>query len=131
MWGRYLYKLVLKLVNSVRKKRKTSRLSEDTSVWDTFFFRLEKAEEKELIVEMYKIDKPDKKTYGAVIRMSRPFETERSLILDESEEWKEAHEYYKYPVKKSYVDTKSGIVVNELDHLNPTVTFSEDVVRKM
>ncbi|MCI0767878.1 hypothetical protein [Bacillus sp. TL12] len=122
MWGSYLYKLVLKLVNRVRKQRKTSRLSEDTSVWDTFFFRLEKAEERALIVEMYKIDKPDEKTYGAVIRMSRPFETERSLILDESEEWKESHEYYKYPVKRTYVDTKSGIVVNELDHLNPTVT---------
>ncbi|WP_144509044.1 hypothetical protein [Bacillus mycoides] len=122
VWGRYFNRIVLKLVNKVRVQRKVSVLAEETSVWDTFFFKLEQAEEKALIVEMYKIDKPEEKTYGAVIRMSRPFETERSLILDQSEEWKAAHEYYKYPVKKSYIDTKSGIVVNELDHLNPTVT---------
>lgn len=48
--------------------------------------------------------------------MSRPFEAERALILHEPDEWKQAYETYKYPVKRTYVDTKSGLVVNELDN---------------
>ncbi|PEJ69445.1 hypothetical protein [Bacillus wiedmannii] len=128
VWGRNLYKLVLNLVNKVRVRRKTSMLSEDTSVWDSFFFTLEQDEEKPMIVEMYKIDKKEEKIYGAVIRMSRPFETERSLVLDQSKQWEESHKYYQYPVKRSYVDVKSGMVVNELDYLNPTKNTNPVVV---
>lgn len=123
-WGRYFNTVVLKLVNKVRVQRKVSVLSEETSVWDSFFFSLDQSEEQPLIVEMYKIDKPEEKTYGAVIRMSRPFETERSLVLDQSEQWKKAHEYYQYPVKRSYVDVKSGMIVNELDHENPRIPIN-------
>lgn len=126
-WGRYFNTVVLKLVNKVRVQRKVSVLSEETSVWDSFFFSLDKSEEQPLIVEMYKIDKPEEKTYGAVIRMSRPFETERSLVLDQSEQWKKAHKYYQYPVKRSYVDVKSGMIVNELDHLNPRIPVNHEV----
>ncbi|PHG13846.1 hypothetical protein COI63_09540 [Bacillus toyonensis] len=126
-WGRYFNTIVLKLVNKVRVQRKVSVLSEETSVWDSFFFSLDQSEEQPLIVEMYKIDKPEEKTYGAVIRMSRPFETERSLVLDQSEQWKKAHNYYQYPVKRSYVDVKSGMIVNELDHLNPKIPVNHEV----
>ncbi|HGH7181613.1 TPA: hypothetical protein ACJMKL_003833 [Bacillus luti] len=125
-WGRYVNTVVLKLVNKVRVQRKVSVLSEETSVWDSFFYSLDQSEEQPLIVEMYKIDKPEEKTYGAVIRMSRPFETERSLVLDQSEQWKKAHEYYRYPVKRSYVDVKSGMIVNELDHLNPRIPINPE-----
>ncbi|MGG0403193.1 hypothetical protein ABEY54_28895 [Priestia megaterium] len=122
IWSIYLYNKTMNLVNKVRIKRKISRLSVDTSVWDSFFFSLEEAKESPLIIEMYKIDKPEDKFYGAVTRMSRPFETERSLILDDSTGWQQAHQYYKYPIKKSYVDTKSGIIINALDYNNPSVT---------
>ncbi|TKI81903.1 hypothetical protein [Bacillus mycoides] len=125
-WGRYFNMVVLNLVNKVRIQRKVSVLSEETSVWDAFFISLEKEEEQALIVEMYKIDKPDEKIYGAVIRTSRPYETERSLVLDQSEQWKKAHEHYQYPVKRSYVDVKSGMIVNELDHLNPQPSVSHE-----
>ncbi|MBY7109998.1 MULTISPECIES: hypothetical protein [Bacillus] len=126
-WGRYFNTVVINLVNKVRVQRKVSVLSEETSVWDSFFFSLDQSEEQPLIVEMYKIDKPEEKTYGAVIRMSRPFETERSLVLDQSEQWKKAHKYYQYPVKRSYVDVKSGMIVNELDHLNPRIPVNHEV----
>lgn len=128
VWGRNLYKWVLNLVNKVRIKRKTSVLSEDTSVWDSFFFSLEQEEEQPMIVEMYKMDKPTEKVYGAVIRMSRPFETERSLVLDQSQEWERAHKDYQYPVKRSYVDVKSGMVVNELDYSNPKIPINHGAV---
>lgn len=62
--------------------------------------------------------------YGAVSNMSRPFEAERALILQEPDEWKQAYQTYNYPVKKTYVDSKSGLVVNELN-----ITF-EAVVQK-
>ena len=128
VWGKSLYKLVLNLVNKVRVKRKTSILSEDTSVWDSFFFSLEQEEEQPMIVEMYKMDKPDERVYGAVIRMSRPFETERSLVLDQSKEWERAHKDYQYPFKRSYVDVKSGMVVNELDYSNPKISINHEAV---
>ncbi|MBG9537717.1 hypothetical protein ABE42_32050 [Bacillus thuringiensis] len=125
-WGRYFHTGVLKVVNKVRVQRKVSVLAEETSVWDSFFISLEKEEEQALIVEMYKIDKPDERIYGAVIRMSRPYETERSLVLDQTEQWKKSHEYYQYPVIRSYVDVKSGMIVNELDHLNPQIPVNRE-----
>lgn len=65
---------------------------------------------------MYYLNNPDNRMYGAISNMSRPFEAERALILQEPDEWKQAYERYKYPVKRTYVDTKSGLVVNELDN---------------
>ncbi|WP_282140332.1 hypothetical protein [Cytobacillus oceanisediminis] len=121
VWSVYIHGKLMIIINKIRLKRKLVKLSEDTSVWDSFFLRLEKPEESPLIVEYFKIDKPEEKMYGAVTRMSRPFETERAIILDDSSGWKESHEYYQYPIKRSYFDTKSGIVINELDYQNPKV----------
>lgn len=120
LWSRFLYKKVLGIINKVRIKRKTIKLSEMTTVWDSFFYKLEEQKEEQLIVEMYKIDNPGFKICGAVIRMSRPFETERSFIIDYSKGWDEAHHYYKFAIKKTYVDAKSGIIINELDTNNPS-----------
>jgi ABC-type multidrug transport system fused ATPase/permease subunit len=116
LWASYVYKIVMYLINKVRIYRKVSKLSQETSVWDTFFIKLEKQEESPLVVEMYKIDQPNNKVVGSVIRSSRPYEPERAIILDNPDDWKESHEYYKFPVKKAYIDTKNGLVVNELDH---------------
>lgn len=120
-WSMYLYKRVMGIINKLRIKRKIIKLSEDTSVWDSFFFKLENKEEQQIVIELYKIDKPEEKICGPVTRMSRPFETERSLIIDNSKGWEESHGYYKYPVKRIYVDTKTGMIINELDINNPTV----------
>lgn len=120
VWTRYLYNRVLKLINKVRIQRKIIKLSEDPTVWESFFYKLEEQKEEQLIVEVYKMDSPDDKICGPVIRMSRPFEPEKSLIIDSSKGWDAAHKYYKYEIKKTYVDTKSGLIINELDPIKPS-----------
>ncbi len=120
VWSRYLYNRVLKLINKVRIQRKIIKLSEDPTVWESFFYKLEEQKEEQLIVEVYKMDSPDDKICGPVIRMSRPFEPEKSLIIDSSKGWDAAHKYYKYEIKKTYVDTKSGLIINELDPIKPS-----------
>jgi hypothetical protein len=120
IWSMKLYRVTINIINKVRLNRKLSRLSDDTSVWDSFFIKLEKNEESPLVVEIYNLANPEERVYGSIIRMSRPLEPGRSIILEDPKGWKAAHEYYQYPVKKAYLDTKSGIVVNELDHTNPT-----------
>lgn len=121
IWSRWLYKRTLDFVNEIRIKRNMIKLSEDSSVWDSFFFKLEEEKESQIVVELYKIDKPEEKICGPVIRMSRPFETDKAIIIDSSKGWDESHSYYKYPSKKIYVDTKSGMIINELDVNKPTV----------
>ncbi|WP_246041997.1 hypothetical protein [Robertmurraya kyonggiensis] len=115
IWSKYLYIRVLEIINKVRIQRKIIKLSEDPTVWESFFYRLEEQKEAQLIVEIYKIDNPVEKICGPVIRMSRPFETEKSLIIDTSKGWDIAHAFYNYEITRSYVDTKSGLIINELN----------------
>lgn len=115
VWAKYIYQKVLDLINKVRIERKIIKLSEDPTVWESFFYKLEEQKEDQLIVEIYKIDKPEERICGPVIRMSRPFETEKSLIIDTSKGWEESHKHYNYEIKRSYVDTKTGLIINELN----------------
>lgn len=129
VWSIYLFKPFLDLINKARSKRDIVNLSIEPTVWESFFFKLEKDnkekedEEKDrkgqLLVEIYKIDKPEDRICGPVIRMSRPFEMEKSVIIDSSKGWDEAHKHYNYSIKKTYVDTKSGLIINELEPQNP------------
>lgn len=140
IWSSILYKLMLKVVNCIRVNvRKLSKLDELTSVWDKFFIEIQKNDEEReergeneneedfnknkkggipLIVEIYKLGEPDKKIVGSVIGASRPFEPERALILGARTEWEKFFEENKgeqFEIRKTYVDLKSGLVVNELD----------------
>ncbi|AMK72805.1 hypothetical protein ACMXZI_17065 [Bacillus subtilis] len=137
IWAVFLYGVFLSLINKIRLFRNIVPLNETTSIWDTFFLafdvdkKIKRKDEKKkkeetppLVVEIYYLNNPDNKMYGAVSNMSRPFEAERALILQEPDEWKQAYQTYNYPVKKTYVDSKSGLVVNELN-----ITF-EAVVQK-
>lgn len=126
IWSIHLYKKMLDLVNKIRIKRRVIKLSEDTSVWDSFFYKLEESKEEQIVVELYKIDKPDEKVCGAVVRMSRPFETDRSIIIDYTKGWDESHKYYNYKIKNVYVDIKAGIVINELDYKTPSTFIITD-----
>lgn len=119
IWSIYLFERLLNRINKARLKRKIIKLSIEPTVWESFFFKLEDKKEEQLLVEIYKIDKPEERICGPVIRMSRPFEVEKSVIIDSSKGWAEAHEHYNYPIKKTYVDTKSGLIINELEPQNP------------
>lgn len=119
IWSIYLFEPMLKLINRARLNRKIIKLSIEPTVWESFFYKLEKEEEAQLLIEIYKIDKPDEKICGPVIRMSRPFEVEKSVIIDSSKGWDEAHKHYNFQIKNTYVDTKSGLIINELEPQKP------------
>ncbi|MDT2304164.1 hypothetical protein P7H21_09595 [Paenibacillus larvae] len=76
-------------------------------------------------MKMFKIDKPENTLLGVVKNASRPFETERALILERSEELLESDLTYQYEVIRSYVDIKNGMVVQELDLQKPTKQIEE------
>ncbi|MBN2910783.1 hypothetical protein JQC72_14880 [Polycladomyces sp. WAk] len=119
IWSVYGQKGVLKIVNKVRIKRNVSKLSENTSTWDSFFLAIDEKEKSSdgsrLVVEVYKLGESEKeKIVGCIKNASRPFEPERALILDDPSGWKEAHDYFRFPIKQTYIDLETGIVVNEL-----------------
>lgn len=127
MWSKFILGSVLKIINRVRKSRELVELENETTVWDAFFLKLnnEDSEENEnseaLVVEVYKLDKPDeKRIVGSITKMSRPYEVDRALVLENIQNNTESHEYYKYEVKRSYIDIKSGLVISELDTTKPT-----------
>ncbi|AQR79078.1 hypothetical protein ABNB59_16055 [Paenibacillus larvae] len=126
IYVRWLYPLQRKVVNSTRKSIGIASFSEMPAVWDEFFLKVnETKNEGALPVKMFKIDKPENTLLGVVKNASRPFETERALILERSEELLESDLTYQYEVIRSYVDIKNGMVVQELDLQKPTKQIEE------
>ncbi|WP_350302596.1 hypothetical protein [Peribacillus frigoritolerans] len=117
LWGNNILHWV---INKVRKSRKIAPLSSSTSVWEEFFIKVnENEKEKEAVYIVYKIDKPEEKIIGSMAKASRPLETDKGLVLEKTNEWKESiNEHYDYEVKRVFVDTKSGMVIEEIDHRN-------------
>jgi hypothetical protein len=111
---------VLAIVNKVRLKRKLSSLSDASTVWDAFFIKLDDEKETPLVAEVYKIDKQSEKIVGSITKMSRPHEADRSIVLEEVPNNTSSHEHFKYEIKRTYIDIKSGLVVSELDITKPT-----------
>lgn len=118
LWGAHLYNATIRLVNKVRLKRNVSELSSTTSTWDKFFIDIGEGENNgkgsPLIVEVYKLGEEDKSVVGCMVNASRPFESERALIIDQPEAWKKSVEHFPFRTKQCYVDLKSGLVVNQL-----------------
>ncbi|QOS89240.1 hypothetical protein [Peribacillus sp. JNUCC41] len=117
LWGNDILHM---LINKIRKLRKIAPLSSSTSVWEEFFIKVNEDEkEKEAVYIVYKIDKPEEKIIGSMAKASRPVETDKGLVLEKTNEWKESiNKHYDYEVKRVFVDTKSGMVIEEIDHRN-------------
>lgn len=132
VWGLWGYNLVRIAINKVRKTRKIAALSSSQSVWEEFFIKIEDPDkdEKEAVYMIYKIDKPEEKIIGTMTKVSRPLEIDRSLVLEETEEWKESVEnHYDFDVKRVYIDTETGMVVKELNpkgYTTKTIPVSDD-----
>jgi hypothetical protein len=114
-------------INKVRVSRGIAPLSSSASVWEEFFIKIHKEDEeqdkekekkgKEAVLIVYKIDKPEKYIIGSMTKASRPHEIDKSLVLEKTEEWKDAiKNNFDYDTKRTYVDIKSGMVVKEIDH---------------
>lgn len=130
LWGNELLRWG---INKVRESRKIASLSTSSSVWEEFFIKIndesvseEEAEEvgkevgKEAVYIIYKLDKPEEFIIGSMTKASRPFEIDKGLVLEETQEWMDSvTSVFDYYVKRTYVDIKSGIVVKEIDHTKP------------
>ncbi|MGE6369907.1 hypothetical protein ACQKDB_12335 [Planococcus kocurii] len=129
LWGNELLRVG---INKVRKTRNIASLSTSSSVWEEFFIKIndenasneetQETEEigKEAVYIIYKLDRPEEFIIGSMTKASRPFEIDKGLVLEETQEWTDsvtsAFDYY---VKRTYIDIKSGIVVKEIDHTKP------------
>ncbi len=134
VWSLWLYKFLKSGINKVRKAREIAPLSPSATVWEEFFVKIdsggkkEDSVEKEAVYVVYQIDKPHEFVAGSMLNASSPLEDGKALVLSDTQRWVNAiKNEYDYKVKRSYVDMKSGMVVEEIDHKNPKdKTIPED-----
>jgi hypothetical protein len=109
IWAKWLNPILLKVINKVRTWRGVAALSNTPSVWDEVFLTNEIQ-----VVEVGKIDKPDKTVIGCLKKVSRPFEPERHVYLEDVKYFTGLIEKYRddIPVTNSFYDVKSGNYVN-------------------
>jgi hypothetical protein len=121
IWSLWGIKILQICINKVRDSRNLAPLSSSASVWEEVFIKIDEGEkEKEAVFVVYKIDKPEDFIAGSMTKASRPLETDKSLVLENTELWMDSIKNdYNYEVKRIYIDTKSGMVVKEIDHKNP------------
>lgn len=103
-WGNEF--LRKKIINPVRESHGVAPFSEFPSVWDEVFMKNEPQ-----VVEIGKIDKSGETLIGQIKKVSRPFEPERNLYLDEVEKFKKLNQIYELPIDNYFVDTKTGTYV--------------------
>lgn len=126
VWTKYVYDKLLGHINEIRIKRKISKLDDTTSVWDAFFLKVTTEKEEPLVVEVYKLDKLNEpRIVGSATKLSRPYETDRAIVLENIENNTQSHNYYKYQTKRIYLDIKSGLIVSELDTTKPTENIKD------
>jgi hypothetical protein len=120
-YTKIIYPIQIFCVNTIRKLLKYAPLSDASTVWESFFVQVNNKRNKgNLPVRIYKMDKPNETCLvGLISNASRPFETERALILERDAELLASHNSYEYETVRTYVDLKSGIAVAELDLSKP------------
>lgn len=118
IWSIFLNNLLQDAINFIRKKRGLAPLSSSTTVWEEFFIKYEKknTDGKEALYKIYKIDKPESYLIGSMTKGSRPTELDKSLVLEEVQEWKEYIDDNQVPIKRVYFDFKTNLIIEELDH---------------
>lgn len=118
IWCIYIYRWIQNIVNIIRKKRAIAPLSSSTTVWEEFFIKFDakSSNGKEALYKIYKIDKPEKYIIGSITKGARANEIDKSLVLENVQEWEKYIGDNIIPVNKVYVDFKSGLIVEELDH---------------
>lgn len=123
LWVKWGDSLRQKAINRVRNWRNLSDLSDQPTVWEDLFHR-----DDLQVVEISKIDKPEEKYVGSITKTSRPFETERAIVVEESKLWSNIVEKYKPTPEKIYIDTKSGMVVKIFNLDEVSKYADEDLV---
>lgn len=121
LWVKYIHHGVDWLINCIRRWCKMAALSPTASVWDEFFIRISKKNrDKTMLLQIHKLDTPDKFIIGGMLNASGPFDPDRAIVLVDVEAWTELLNDCDYPIVRSYIDVKNGLIIKELDHENPT-----------
>jgi len=142
IWSLWGHEILRYGINYVREKRKIAPLSSSASVWEEFFIKINddgkdnsvlkekntsaeetvveeavaKAVGKQAVYIVYKIDKPENYVAGSMTKASRPIEVDKALVLEDTEIWMNLIDnVYEFDVKRTYIDTKTGMVVKEID----------------
>lgn len=119
----------LRAVNWMRSKIGLATKSNSVSSWEKFFIVYDKKKEKEkqMVLQISKIDKQEEYIVGSPSNISEVNETDRGLILEKVDEWSKALEHSEYKIKRVFVDVKSGLVFKELDpnESSPTIKSSK------
>src|SRR5690606_2816123 len=96
MWSLWGNKFLRTIINKVRTSRGIATLSSSSSVWDEFFIKINNDSEdsiasnqlmKEAVFIVNKIDNPEKFIAGSMTKASRPFELDKGLVLEDTEQW--------------------------------------------
>ncbi len=137
IWSVWGHRTLVRIINKTRNARNIANYSNGSTVWEEFFIKIDeeqinsedkKSSElkarskrvKEAVYIVHKIDSPEKFIVGSMTKASRPFESIKGLVLEDTESWEDdIKNNNDYEIKKVYVDFSSGFIVKELDFNNP------------
>jgi len=135
IWSAWGAKLIGVLIDLVRSFNNLAPLSKSSSTWEEYFIRIDdesnklsedsKAnrlhklivktkKQKRAVYKIYKLDKPETYIAGSMIKVSRPLENDKGIVLADSDIWKDYVDE-DYPILRVYVDVKSSLVIEEID----------------
>ncbi|MDQ7094221.1 hypothetical protein REC12_11535 [Desulfosporosinus sp. PR] len=110
IWAKWGYRILLVLINTIRKWRGVAAFSKGTSVWETVFLNND-----DQYIEFGRLDIPEKAIVGRITKASRPFEPERNLFLDKTANVRKIIDEYEIPITNIFIDTKTGLYIKILD----------------
>ncbi|MBE2923946.1 hypothetical protein [Anoxybacillus flavithermus] len=113
IWAKWIHQQIfMRLINSVRKWRGVAPLSKSPSVWDEVFLNNDAQ-----VVEIGKIDKDEAKFkfIGEIKKVSRTFEPERNILLNEIEFFTDLVNRHNIPIINIFIDSKTGMYVKIFD----------------
>jgi hypothetical protein len=124
IYVKLIYPVQRRSINAIRKIAGFAELSDTSTVWEKFFIQVDtKRNNGALPLRIYKIDKPEETCLiGVMSHASRPFETERAIVLERQEELAASYRSHRFAERRTYVDLKSGIAIAELDLSQPKNT---------
>jgi len=103
---KWIYPVQSKIINSIRTRRGIAPFSNSSSVWDEVFLNNDAQ-----VVEIGRIDNEDTKLIGEIKKVSRTFEPERNLYLENIDFFTKLVVENNISVLNIFYDTKSGTYI--------------------
>lgn len=111
IWAKWVHQQILmRLINWIRNSRGVAPFSKNPSVWDEVFLNNDSQ-----VVEIGKIDKDDMSFIGEIKKVSRTFEPERNILLNEIDFFTDLVNRHNIPIQNIFMDNKSGMYVKIYD----------------